>query len=164
MPDINQDRVTAYHEAGHAVAAWTFGMRFKRVTIVPKDDSLGSLTLSMWGTSVSPDLLSTDDAEDVEYIRRRIVVSLAGGLAEEVLTGAPNDTMRSHDLHSAVDLAGYVTRSLEDMEEYLDSASLSASEVVRGNWAVIEALAGALLEHRTLNFEQATAVMGGNHA
>ncbi len=33
---------TAYHEAGHAVAAYKVGMKVKRLTIVPSGDALGS--------------------------------------------------------------------------------------------------------------------------
>jgi len=31
---------TAYHEAGHAVAAWSLGLKVRKATIVPADDHL----------------------------------------------------------------------------------------------------------------------------
>jgi len=36
-----QRAATAYHEAGHAVAAWLLHIRIRKVTIVPEGDALG---------------------------------------------------------------------------------------------------------------------------
>ena len=36
-------RATAYHEAGHAVAAWSLGAEIRKASIVPEDGSYGSV-------------------------------------------------------------------------------------------------------------------------
>ncbi len=85
----SQRRLTAYHEAGHAL----LGMLqpgadpVRKVSIIPRDRSLG-VTLS------TPD---TDRyGYDVEYLRGRIIGALGGMAAEQevfdvVTTGAEND-------------------------------------------------------------------------
>ena len=40
---VDQRELTAYHEAGHAVACWALRRRFSYVTLVPGEDFLGQL-------------------------------------------------------------------------------------------------------------------------
>ena len=41
MPTLAELRATAYHEAGHAVAALMLGRGFRSVSVIPNDESLG---------------------------------------------------------------------------------------------------------------------------
>lgn len=84
---------TAYHEAGHTLAAWNLAgsHRVHKVTIVPRGRSLGSTQ-----TMPSEDRLSISEPE----LRDHLTVMLAGRAAEnliynEATVGAENDLERA---------------------------------------------------------------------
>ncbi len=87
---------TAYHEAGHTLAAWFLkgAMRVHKVTIIPRGRSLGS-------TQIVPheDRMSSSENELLD----QLVVLLAGRAAErliydEITVGAENDLERATGL------------------------------------------------------------------
>ena len=87
---------TAYHEAGHTLAAWFLpgAQRVHKVTIVPRGQSLGS-------TQILPaeDRMNMSEGE----IRDQLVVLLAGRAAERIVydetsVGAENDLERATSL------------------------------------------------------------------
>lgn len=70
---IDAFRVLPFHEAGHAVAAWSVGLRVEEVSIEPKRHSLGRCR---------------HRAAGADYLSKRIVVSLAGeGAAAKIAPG-----------------------------------------------------------------------------
>lgn len=84
---------TAYHEAGHTLAAWLLkgAQRVHKVTIVPRGRSLGSTHIVP-----SEDRVSTSESE----LRDTLVVLLSGRAAEkiiydEITVGAENDLERA---------------------------------------------------------------------
>lgn len=84
---------TAYHEAGHTLAAWLLkgAQRVHKVTIVPRGRSLGSTHIVP-----SEDRVSTSESE----LRDSLVVLLSGRAAEkivydEITVGAENDLERA---------------------------------------------------------------------
>lgn len=84
---------TAYHEAGHTLAAWNLrgAQRVHKVTIVPRGRTLGSTHIVP-----SEDRVSTSENE----LRDQLVVFLAGRAAEkiiydEITVGAENDLERA---------------------------------------------------------------------
>lgn len=88
-----EKEMTAYHEAGHTLAAWFLpgAHRVHKVTVVPRGRSLGSTQ-----TMPSEDRLSMSEPE----LRDHLVVLLAGRAAEsliydEVTVGAENDLERA---------------------------------------------------------------------
>jgi cell division protease FtsH len=87
---------TAYHEAGHTLAAWFLpgAQRVHKVTVIPRGQSLGS-------TQILPaeDKLNLSQRE----IRDQLVVLLAGRAAEQIIyeetsVGAENDLERATSL------------------------------------------------------------------
>jgi cell division protease FtsH len=87
---------TAYHEAGHTLAAWFLpgAQRVHKVTIVPRGQSLGSTQILP-----SEDRMNMSEGE----IRDQLVVLLAGRAAEriiydEISVGAENDLERATSL------------------------------------------------------------------
>jgi cell division protease FtsH len=87
---------TAYHEAGHTIAAWFLqgAQRVHKVTIIPRGQSLGS-------TQILP---SEDRMNLAEHeVRDQLVVLLAGRAAEQIIyhetsVGAENDLERATSL------------------------------------------------------------------
>ncbi len=95
---MNPDELekTAYHEAGHTLAAWYLpgAQRVYKVTIIPRGQSLGSTQIVP-----SEDKLNMSEGE----IRDQLVVLLGGRAAERVIfdetsAGAENDLERATNL------------------------------------------------------------------
>jgi hypothetical protein len=151
---------TAYHEAGHAVAAWVQHRRFTRVTIVPKAEVLGSCSLARLPT-FHPDL--DIDRRTEQWTEREILLSLAGIAAEAHLIGRrPRGWFDQNDVRQAFRLALYQAGGdVKGAAAYLDWCWYPARGLVAHplNWAAIEALAAALLAHRTLGERRARQVI-----
>jgi cell division protease FtsH len=115
---------TAYHEAGHTLAAWFLpgAQRVHKVTVVPRGQSLGS-------TQILPneDRMNMSESE----IRDQLVVLLAGRAAEKIIydetsVGAENDLERATSLgrrmvsHWGMSLKlGPVSYKLSDSDPFL---------------------------------------------
>jgi cell division protease FtsH len=89
LSDVNERRLVAYHEGGHALAAalTPYADPVYKVTIVPRGQALGMVTQL-------PDMDRRNYSEN--WLRARMLVGLAGRAAEavvfdEVTTGAEND-------------------------------------------------------------------------
>ncbi len=87
---------TAYHEAGHTLAAWFLpgAQRVHKVTIIPRGMSLGSTQILP-----SEDRMNMSESE----IKDQLVVLLAGRAAEKIIydetsVGAENDLERATSL------------------------------------------------------------------
>lgn len=89
----DEKKKTAYHEAGHTLAAWFLkgAQRVHKVTIIPRGRSLGS-------TQIIPteDRVSSSETE----LQDQLVVLLAGRAAEKIIynegtVGAENDLERA---------------------------------------------------------------------
>ena len=115
---------TAYHEAGHTLAAWFLpgAQRVHKVTVVPRGQSLGS-------TQILPneDRMNMSESE----LRDQLVVLLAGRAAEKIIydetsVGAENDLERATSLgrrmvsHWGMSLKlGPVSYKLSDSDPFL---------------------------------------------
>ena len=115
---------TAYHEAGHTLAAWFLpgAQRVHKVTVVPRGQTLGS-------TQILPieDRMNLSESE----IRDQLVVLLAGRAAEKIVydetsVGAENDLERATNLgrrmvsHWGMSLKlGPVSYKLSDSDPFL---------------------------------------------
>jgi len=152
IKEAKQLRETAYHEAGHAVAAVVMGLglRKKGVTTLTTDGNLGY-------TYVRQPRKTQDG--DMRYV----VVLLSGGVAVGILKGEkPHETQ---DLYGAGTDLEYATAALcwiPDMEAKYKLRRLlyeTAQELLQDNWAAVEAVAGMLIECRSLSGNQVEAVV-----
>lgn len=170
------DRVTAVHEAGHAVAALKLGMSSDiAVSIVRKDGRLGSTMLS-----ASDDTIITR-----MVLEKRITVLLAGRAAERVLLGrvsgnaggspesdlamatrtasdivttlglGKNQAPRYLGRHSSENPVLHTTDAGIEVDAILQSIYLRAVELIKSEraavWRVAEALVGKrVLAHKDL--------------
>lgn len=140
---------TAHHEAGHAVAAWRQAIAFKYVTIAadPKAGSLGHIVHrpAKW---FHPDSDSSD--RTILRAQRRIVVALAGQIAERKFYGRRPQYGMEADNRNAVDMAGYLCGSEKTTNAFLRYCWCATEDLVEANWKNITAVAAALLERQTL--------------
>jgi hypothetical protein len=145
---VNNPRVTAIHEAGHAVVALRLGLVFDHVTTVPDDDAETDGALH-WTELQSAGDLEIAAAADA-------IVLLAGPFAEARLTESTLHEVLAGDA-AGEDREALATLGLDD-EEFV-AASRDALEFVEQDWPAIERVADALLECDTLDFDEVEALV-----
>jgi hypothetical protein len=148
---------TAYHEAGHAVAAVLLccGLKDRGVTIVPyvrvdKDD-MGKVkeTQAVGGCSI---------ADGVMDVREVCVALLAGHEAQNIFRKGS-----SHWLGGALDdfaqvevlLTKEVTADPQLIQKYTKEYAAEAKALLLTHWRAVERLAAALLERQTVSGPEA---------
>eukprot|EP00054_Salpingoeca_dolichothecata_P019610 m.122185 g.122185 ORF g.122185 m.122185 type:complete len:808 (-) comp23315_c0_seq2:81-2504(-) len=174
-------KMTAYHEAGHALCALTTpgSVPVYKATIVPRGNALGMVTQ-----------LPEDDTNSIslEEMQARLVVCMGGRAAEEkifgkknVSSGAASDLTQATRLARAmvtkyglsekvgpidVEAAGKIsaqTQQLIDAEikRLLEGAMTQATRVLQKHESVHHRLAEALLEYETLTADEMHAILKG---
>jgi len=148
---------TAYHEAGHAVADFVFGVTIIRVSIVPDEGSLGHVRHK-------PPFQRDDvtEAELAPRTLRRLENRIVGVFAGEVALA--KSRRREPNLSAAGNLSdirqigslGHLGRGLYDMHPdeqtaYLDLLLVRARLLVDDYWFLIAPLAAEMLATRTLS-------------
>ena len=148
---LKASRVTAYHEAGHAVAAIVHRIPFDKVTIVSTDEYLGGV-FAQDPSWFRPDL-NNADFRTRSFLERRVIGILAGPEAERRHTGRRGRVGAQGDYKNAVDLASYITGSFAETEAYLRWLTIRAEGFVAYglSWHSITMLAEALLERETVS-------------
>ena len=184
-------RITAFHEAGHAVAMYFLPTQdpVHQITIVPRGNALG-MTVS----------LPEEEHNHLtrNQMREEIVALLGGRVAEQIIfddisTGASNDLQRATRLardmiakYGMSDALGAVTydndgeifvgRDYErtksyseqtagaidaEMKKVVDAAYARCTQILRDNLAKLHEIAEFLLAHETMSHGQFVACMKG---
>jgi hypothetical protein len=152
---------TAYHEAGHAVMALELRRRFKHVTVVPKDDSLGHVLKTDAPDWFRPDCPGFGDELKTErWIERELLIGPAGVAAEGRFLGRRNQRGASSDYRTAINLGSYIYCDPTLLGKYLEFMIERVRVLVAqpANWIRIEALARELIEWGHLSYRQAREV------
>ena len=145
---MNEFRITAIHEAAHAVAAIRAGLIFKHVTAIPDEyeETEGALHWSDLHASghleVSPELLA--------------VVLLAGPCAEARATHREVDEVFSDE--EALDDREAITGLMLNADDFL-KASTEALALIERDWPLIERIADELMEVDELDYEEVEALV-----
>jgi len=186
-----EKKVTAYHEAGHALVA---AMRdhadpLHKVTIIPRGMALG-LTMQ----------LPLEDKYTVtkNYLETQLAILMGGRCAEEIFlgqmtTGAGNDIERAtelarkmvceygmsrmgpmtygkkeeqiflgRDLGNQRDFSDQTAKQVDEtVREFVDNAYKAAHEILDTNQAAMHRMAAALLERETLDANELKMVIEG---
>lgn len=171
-------RVTAYHEAGHALVAYLLGAHHQplyKVTITPRGPSLGHTSFEANSEHYSVSL---------QQLEARIATQLAGRIAEELIFGERNITTGAeNDLKNATEIAynmvnrwGYSKRIgliyncndtnivpkeiiEQEVQRIMQANYAQTKELLIKNRAKLDKLAHALLEHETLDAKQITQLL-----
>ncbi len=149
--DLKRLKATAHHEAGHAVARWYQGLKFKEASIVPNSDegTLGHVLSSLpkW---FDPE---TDDTARVRLRAEKEIIScFAGQIAEQMFRGHRPRYGAHSDNQSAMNLGLYFA-SGETLEAFLHFLFLSSRDLVSRRWREIEWVAPELINGRRLTYE-----------
>ena len=154
MTNTPTQTATAWHEAGHAIAALALGRPVHRVSIEPKLQRLGHCELKKGTFRPSSDIVETE-----------ILILLAGLVAEARLTGVYNLAGAAEDLRGVrayTRFRGGSERQVEKLERRMLSKTEHLLEQP-GMWLAIEQVAAELLRETTISgraarhlFEQAT--------
>lgn len=135
------DEATAYHEAGHAVAALALGRPVHKVSIRPDRDRLG------WCEFRKGAFRPTED-----WLEREALIALAGLAAEARHTGEYAMTEAGRDLRYVRKLA--LQRASERSVERLERRLLAKAEHLLAddaNWRAVEAIAAELVKHTQIS-------------
>jgi hypothetical protein len=165
------DYQIAIHEAGHVVAGRMLGLPVAGCTIEFIDGHFGltwsdpklcvnvqfadAETVESICAALMP--LIADDRSDiaVELLQahHQVISLLAGIEAERLLIGEllPNT---EHDLREATCIAALIVRSPASIAAYLEFCRIETIALLTDHADTVLAIAGALVEHRTINAEQ----------
>jgi hypothetical protein len=146
----HQLALTAYHEAGHAVAAFERGVPVHHASIIPTEGTKGHIRhATTFRRSESPEW-DTSPRNRIKA-ERAVIIAFAGGIAQR------HRFPRSHvgderDLANAVDVIEYFARSEEHLALWLRTLRQEAKDLITGEqwWPVVEALAAKLMEQRQM--------------
>ena len=145
-------RATAFHEAGHAVAAVWNHVRLHSASIQADGNTLGRVHHAnvLKGRDLEWDASNANE----QRMRRLVMVSLAGPASERLYrlrNRLPKWSVEQsrHDYHNAINLLGYFVGSNEQLEADLQAMEAQAGVFVRDHWHEIQAVAEALLRHET---------------
>lgn len=158
---------TAYHEAGHAVAAYLLNCPIAHITIVP-DEAAGAAGLcipssqmasAQWGRHRRP-----SHPAEVRALQAEAFIYLAGPKAEAWYTCESEDWAGSgiDDLYHVTYLVGLVAENEDDFHEWMSRLDEDTEELLReppGVWDAVEALALTLLELRMMDGQRTQAVI-----
>ncbi|MCL2439416.1 MAG: ATP-dependent zinc metalloprotease FtsH [Alphaproteobacteria bacterium] len=187
-------KMTAYHEAGHAICSVVLPEvdPIHKITIVPRGGALGMVQHLPERDKVS---------RNITEIKNNIAVAMGGRAAEEIFfgagkitTGAESDifqatrlarlsctrwglndklghvfygeSMPAYDGQSAKTNVSDETAKLIDLEvkSMVDAGHKLARETIMKNKAAIERLVAALLEHETLGGDEVKLIVSGKEA
>ncbi len=150
----------AYHEAGHAVAAFHHNVRAKKLSILPEPGSSGRLTYHPYFSGIHP------EGDTSPRVQRRLenmaLVCCAGPAAERRFNARGYRTYHGKgDWQYAIDLLSHLSGDDEILSAYFNLIDLQARKFVHlpWVWSCIEDLAAALLEHKELTGKQVRSVI-----
>ncbi len=156
---INPERLTAYHEAGHALASELYGQVLTRVEILGDREHSGTTEARRF--PVDPDEGGTSRAS-VEAIENRLRCVLAGTVAEMMVSEREGWNESSEDLELAVRLAMKLVDDCEDVLPLLEDLRADLENVLREHWTAVESLADELVRRKSLSGAEVRQILESN--
>ena len=154
---------TAYHEAGHAVAAWRLNivLRRKGVTIVP-DRERGSDGSTFHRQVVSKNIEHDRSSRNVLKAERLAQLSLAGEIAQRRYS--PRSVRSYHsksDREKAIDTLSYFVADSRELEAWLKLLHIRTENMFSNPdvWRAVERLAAELMQRGTICRKEATEII-----
>lgn len=159
MTKLSRDRRTAvertaYHEAGHAVAACLLHRAFKYATILPGGSGVmrsdGHVCLTKLRTDFHHEPVPSPRSR--RRIEREIIFLGAGDAAEWCLPGRHDRSGARWDKDRALELAAHVCDEPKESRAYVEWLWMRSRNLINEtrNWSAVKAVAAALLIHQQL--------------
>lgn len=150
-----KDEAIAYHEAGHAIAAWRLlngRNRVHRVSIVRDDDSLGQINHAPLLRGIQ---LDVDDSPRAQRKAEDLMLVCLAGPAAQCKYN-PRTVRHYHgagDCEQVYDLLSHLCSSDKEKDLYFRLMETRAEQFVARDfhWRAIEILAWELLKQRTMS-------------
>ena len=158
VTSASTEALAAYHEAGHAVAAYLLGSKPRPISIATLGDDLG---LGEGPPPLRGMKLDSDGSDRARLrLERAIIISLAGPIAQRTYRpGLWRDWHGEEDMATAATLAMKAIGSSETTSAFVNWLTLRAKELVSANWSLVEAVAERLTEDRSLSGDQIVATI-----
>jgi hypothetical protein len=158
---IRKRETTAYHETGHAFAAWSYGVRVHRVSLVRGHGYAGVMEHKnpIYRVRLGPNSSGHGKAKAEQLI----TICLAGPIAQRVF--APRSLRSWHgseDWMEATELAEKLHPSQEAASAYLRYVRVLTTDVIRSNWKRVSLIADALLTKGELSNGEITPLLCGS--
>jgi ATP-dependent Zn protease len=153
-------RATAYHEAGHAVVAFTLNRAFRRISIIQDEETLGHVLYRKWHKKFDPNGMEPDRAR--LPIEKAIMTAYAGHEAEYNFTGRHNHIGSDFDSRQAADFATYIIDDWEkELPAFLTWLRIRTRNILQApaHWRAVEVLAEALLEKEEIGATEAKQII-----
>lgn len=172
---IDDMRVIAYHEAGHAVVAWSLGLLINEVRIEPNGGICKhAMTIS---PLLDPEFMGKSDWAKVE---KKALILLAGEIAEQVggkmarLAGddevaelcsyahsaSLESTVPGSDREELRELAELIFGDIgTEANEWIEKSMAKAEDIILGHWKKICSLSNALVEKNVLSGAEAIRII-----
>ena len=158
---------TAHHEAGHAVAAYQLGQLIKSVTIIPDDDSYGSVSTGPYFSGDEWDHLIGVNSEDISgdmqhRLENDVLVSLVGPAAQKRFNFLGYRKFHGEqDRKIAMNWLSKLEEDNQILGYYFRMFDLRARNFVQRvtNWGLICHLAETLLVRSTLTGDEVKSVI-----
>jgi ATP-dependent Zn protease len=141
VQSTDAERLTAYHEAGHAVMAELCGQLLTEVEIVGDSEHTGSVHSLAFPPNPSA---------EVDDIERQLKIILAGTVAEAMVSGREGWDETSEDLDAAVRLGMRLVDDCEDVLPLLEEIGDDVRRYLHRHWAAVEKLVLELLHRKAL--------------
>lgn len=172
--EMTRDReIVAYHEAGHAVVSYLFGIEVARASIIGTTSGVGGAVFQKDGES--------QFLTDTDFLNK-IMVCYGGRASEQikfgkVTTGASNDiTQATHLIRNYVQRYGFDEEfgllDVKVLEKYVDTDAILSKfsnlsktlynetvNLLEGNYNLVETLAQKLLDLETISGDSITEIL-----
>ena len=146
-PPASAERLTAFHEAGHAVMAQLCGRQVTEVEIVGDREHTGMVHSLVFPPDPADGAAPEAENDDME---RQLKIILAGTVAEAMVSGRQGWDETSEDLATAVRLGMRLVDDCEDVLPLLSDIGADVERDLRRQWPAVEMLAIELLRRKTL--------------
>ena len=153
----NMLRVTAYHEAGHAVAAFSERVAIQGITLEVCRDYAGRVIHANPYQGIKLDIDNTLRSRN--RVRAVVRVLLAGFMAQKMKY--PNSYRSDHDKTDRQTAANLIRRiaSPRTPDASLKVLGLDVEKTLTAQWYQVEALAQELLKQRTFSQKEVRKVI-----
>jgi ATP-dependent Zn protease len=145
-PPTEAERLTAFHEAGHAVMAQLCGRQVTEVEIVGDREHTGMVHSLVF----PPDPAGAAPEAEKDDVERHLKIILAGTVAEAMVSGRQGWDETSEDLDAAVRLGMRLVDDCEDVLPLLSDIGADIKLDLNRHWSAVEMLAVELLDRKTL--------------